>query len=54
MDNKSLTRILITRCELVMNYIKKYYKQLYKKEMIEDIKSDINGDYQKLLLELIK
>jgi hypothetical protein len=37
-----------------MNIIKKYYKQLYNKEMIEDIKNDISGDYQKLMIELIK
>ena len=54
MDNKTLIRILITRCEVDINYIKKYYKQLYKKEMNEDIKSGISGDYQKLMLELIK
>ena len=53
-DNKTLIRILITRCEVDMNYIKKYYKQLFNKEMIEDIKSDISGDYQKLMIELIK
>ena len=53
-DNKTLIRILITRCEVDMNIIKKYYKQLYKKDMIEDIKSDISGDYQKLMIELIK
>ena len=53
-DNKTLIRILITRCEVDMNIIKKYYKQLYKKDMIEDIKNDISGDYQKLMIELIK
>ena len=53
-DNKTLIRILITRCEVDMNIIKKYYKQLYKKDMIEDIKNDIIGDYQKLIIELIK
>ena len=53
-DNKTLIRILITRCEVDMNIIKKYYKQLYNKDMIEDIKSDISGDYQKLMIELIK
>jgi len=53
-DNKTLIRILITRCEVDMNIIKKYYKQLYNKEMIEDIKNDISGDYQKLMIELIK
>ena len=29
-----------------------FYKQLYKKDMIEDIKSDTSGDYQKLLVKL--
>ena len=53
-DNKTLIRILITRCEVDMNIIKKYYKQLYKKDMIDDIKNDISGDYQKLMIELIK
>ena len=53
-DDKSLIRILITRCEVDINIIKKYYKQLYQKEMVEDIKNDISGDYQKLMIELIK
>ena len=52
-DNKTLIRILITRCEVDMEIIKKYYKQIYKKDMIDDIKSDISGDYQKLMIELI-
>ena len=53
-DNTTLIRILITRCEVDMNIIKRYYKQLYQKDMIEDIKNDISGDYQKLMIELIK
>lgn len=53
-DNKMLIRIIITRCEVDMNTIKKYYKQLYEKDMIEEIKNDISGDYQKLIVELIK
>ena len=53
-DNKTLIRILVTRCEVDMNIIKRYYKQLLNKDMIEDIKNDISGDYQKLMIELIK
>ena len=53
-DNKTLIRILVSRCDIDINYIKKYYKQLYQKDMGEDIKNDISGDYQKLMLELIK
>lgn len=53
-DNKTLIRILVTRCEVDMNIIKQYYKKLFNKDMIEDIKNDISGDYQKLMIELIK
>ena len=53
-DNKTLIRILVTRCEVDMNIIKKYYHLIYQKDMIEDVKSDISGDYQKLMIELIK
>ena len=47
-----LMRIIISRDEIDMPQIKQYYKQLYGKDMIEDIKSDIHGDYEKLLVEL--
>ena len=53
-DNKTLIRILSTRCEVDLDIIKKYYKQLYQKDMVEDIKSNIGGDYQKLVIDLIK
>ena len=51
-NDKLLIRILITRDEIDMPIIKQYYKQLFKKDMVEDIKSDISGDYQKLMIEL--
>ena len=47
-----LIRILITRDEIDMPQIKQYYKQLYGKDMVEAIKNDISGDYQKLMVEL--
>ena len=47
-----LIRILITRDEIDMPQIKQYYKQLYGKDMVSAIKSDISGDYQKLMIEL--
>ena len=53
-DNKTLIRILITRYEVDMNTIKKYYKLFYQKDMVEDVKNDISGEYQKLMIELIK
>ena len=47
-----LIRILITRDEIDMPMIKQYYKQLYGQDMVEAIKKDISGDYQKLMIEL--
>ena len=47
-----LMRILITRDEIDMPQIKQYYKQLYGKDMVEAVKNDISGDYQKLMVEL--
>ena len=51
-DNMLLIRVLITRDELDMKYIRMYYKDIYKKEMIEDIKSDCSGNYKNFLVEL--
>ena len=47
-----LMRVLITRDEIDMPQIKQYYKQLYGKDMVDAIRSDISGDYQKLMIEL--
>ena len=51
-NDKLLIRILVTRCEIDMPYIKQYYKQLFKKDMVEDIKGDTSGEYRKLLVKL--
>ena len=47
-----LIRILVSRDEVDMPQIKQYYKQLYGKDMVEAVKNDISGDYQKLMVEL--
>ena len=47
-----LMRVLITRDEIDLPQIKQYFKQLYGKDMVEAIKSEISGDYQKLMIEL--
>ena len=51
-DDSLLMRILISRDEIDMPQIKAFYKKLYGKDMVDDIKSDIGGDYQKLMVEL--
>ena len=50
--DKLLIRILVTRHEIDMPYIRKYYKQFFKKDMIDEIKGDTSGDYRKILLKL--
>jgi len=47
-----LIRILVSRDEIDMTQIKQYYKQTYGKDMVTDVKNDISGDYQKLMVEL--
>ena len=49
-----LIRVLVTRSEIDMPQIKQYYKQLYGKDMVQAVKSDISGDYQKLMVGLIE
>ena len=48
-----LIRVLVTRSEIDMPQIKQYYKQLYGKDMVNDVKNDISGEYQSLMVQLI-
>ena len=43
---------MITRDEVDMPQIKQFYKALFNKDMVEDIKDDTSGNYQKILIEL--
>ena len=36
-----------------MKEIRESYKQLFGKEMVDDIKGDTSGDYQKILMLLV-
>ena len=51
-NNTALIRILITRDEKDMPQIKQFFKQIYKKDMLDAIKNDTSGNYQKILIEL--
>jgi len=48
-----LIRVLVTRSEIDMPQIKQYYKQLYGRDMVNDVKKDISGEYQSLMVQLI-
>lgn len=52
-DDTILIRVLVSRDEIDIKRIKRYYEQLYKVSLYDAVKSDISGDYQKLLLALI-
>lgn len=52
-NEKILNRIIVTRNEVDMDVIKEYYKILFSLNLIDDIKGDTSGDYQKLLVALI-
>lgn len=49
-----LNRIIITRSEIDLVQIKSAYKTLYRRDFERDISSDTSGDYEKLLLEILK
>jgi predicted transcriptional regulator len=52
-SDSKLIRTIISRADVDMKKIKKYYKKLYSKDMIEEVKDDISGSYQKIIEGLI-
>jgi len=53
-DDDTLIRVLVARSEIDLEDIKEAYKKHYKKTLAQDVKGDTSGDYQKLLLAIIK
>ena len=53
-NEKMLTRILVSRFEIDMLKIKEYYKILYKNEMIDDIKNKTSGSFQNLCIDICR
>jgi len=53
-NEKILNRVVITRNEVDMDVIKEYYKILYSTNLVNDVKNDTSGNYQKLLVALIE
>ncbi|KAK7268301.1 hypothetical protein RIF29_20998 [Crotalaria pallida] len=52
-DEESLTRVVVTRAEVDMEYIKEEYHKRNNVTLDSDIKGDTSGDYQRMLLALI-
>ncbi|XP_019645183.1 PREDICTED: annexin A7-like isoform X2 [Branchiostoma belcheri] len=52
-DDKTLIRIVVTRSEIDMEYIKKKYEEMYEKPLADAIADDCGGDYKKCLIALV-
>ena len=50
--DKQLIRIIVSRAELDLKYIKQAYFKLYNRDMVSDIRKETSGDYKKILTEL--
>ncbi len=51
-DEETLSRVLVTRHEIDMEFIRNYYKAETKRELIDDIKGDTSGNYEKICVKL--
>ena len=51
-NERILTRIIVTRAEIDLHKIKEYYNKLYGKNMMDDIRKDISGDYESIIIDL--
>ena len=51
-DDETLSRVLVSRCELDISDIKDIYQKKYKKSLKDDISDNILGNYQKLCIFL--
>eukprot|EP00250_Pteridium_aquilinum_P016456 c23111_g1_i1 orf=346-1299(-) len=52
-DDETLIRVIVTRAEIDMQYIKSEFARKYKKSLDEKISSETSGSYRKFLLVLI-
>ncbi len=52
-DDEDLVRVISTRHGIDLPEIKRVFLQKYKKSLYEWVKSEISGDYRKIMLEII-
>lgn len=53
-DDRSLVRIMVTRCEVDMVQIKQEFQKLYGKTLESFIQEDTSGDYRNVLSALVR
>lgn len=52
-DEQTLTRVMVSRCEVDMVEIKQRFQEHYKKTLESFIKDDVSGDYERVLLGML-
>ena len=52
-DDTTLIRIIVSRCEIDLENIKREFERAYDKTLISFVKSETSGDYKKALCKLI-
>jgi len=53
-DERTLTRVIVSRCEVDLVQIKQKFKEEYGKTLGSFIKGDTGGDYRKVLMALAR
>ena len=51
-DDRTLIRVVVSRCEVDMVQIKQEFQKAYGKTLESFIKDDCSGDYKKILIQL--
>jgi len=52
-NDDKLIRCIITRYSIDMKRVKKYCKRIYQKELLDEMKNDVKGSYERILETLI-
>jgi len=52
-DEKTLTRVIVARCEIDLQDIKMKYQEKHNKALVDAVKSEVSGDYKRILTKII-
>lgn len=52
-DDRTLIRVIVTRCEVDMVQIKQEFQKMYGQSLEQFVRDDISGDYKRMMLALI-
>ena len=52
-NDTKLVRVIVSRCEIDLSYIKQAYQKIYHRDLLSDVRSDTSGYYRDILTGLI-